>query len=192
MKSVNTNISEEIQRIPEHLSFIQSSVLKTYLLFHEISWSAQGYSTIQATHSAQSHWYQWPFMIGSFCYEGTDYPLCMIGNPALWGIGFASIILTILYFTIQYMRKKRIHKTPAVLALGYVLALAPFAIIPRYMFIYHYFPALIFSVCLAAYWSVYLIEHITQKKYQILSYLVLVSIISIGFIAISPVTFGLI
>jgi len=189
MNSVNTNVSQDIQKIPESLSFGQNVSLKSYLLFREIVWSAQGYSTIQATHPAQSRWIEWPFMIGSFCYKEKTFPLCMIGNPALWAMGLLSLFTTLIYSTLQWMRKKKMDEHVKMLGIGYVTTLLPFAIIPRYMFIYHYFPALIFSLCLSAYWTVFLINKL-EKKYQIASYVILVSIVCVGFLAISPVTFG--
>ncbi|RJQ28153.1 phospholipid carrier-dependent glycosyltransferase [Candidatus Parcubacteria bacterium] len=187
--SVNANVSQELPKIPEHLSLGQNISLKTYLLFHEVIWSAQGYSSIQATHPAQSRWIEWPFMIGSFCYK-ENIPLCMIGNPTLWGIGFLSVITTLFYVTITRMRKKMVDKNIMYLYGGYIALLLPFALIPRYMFIYHYFPALIFSFCLSAYWIVKLTSGL-EKKYQFVSYAILFTIICIGFIAIAPVTFGL-
>ncbi|MFA5870503.1 MAG: phospholipid carrier-dependent glycosyltransferase [Candidatus Paceibacterota bacterium] len=189
-KMVNTDVAETIPHIPQKLSLVDKSVLKSYLFLNEISWSTNGYTTIQAHNPSESKWFEWPFMIGSFCYGERAFPICLIGNPALWGFGFLAVLWTILYIAIKKLRKQKVSTIVTSLFLGYASVLLPFAIIPRYKLIWQYFPALIFSLCLAAYWIV-TYNNTLGKRYRIFSYILLLSIVCLGFLSVSPTTFGI-
>jgi dolichyl-phosphate-mannose--protein O-mannosyl transferase len=189
-KMVNTDVAETIPRIPQKLSLVDTSVLKSYLFLGEVTWSIEGYTVINSHNTGQSKWYEWPFMIGSFCYSDSAFHICLVGNPALWGFGFLAVLWTILYIAIKKLRKQKVSTIVTSLFLGYISVLLPFAIIPRYKLIWQYFPALIFSLCLAAYWIV-TYNNTLEKKYRIFSYVLLLSIVCIGFLSVSPTTFGI-
>lgn len=189
-KAVNTDFAETIQKIPNEITSTENFVLKNYLLLTEISWSTGGYTTMKGHIKSESKWYEWPFMIGSFCYSESAFPLCLIGNPALWGFGLLTILWTLLHIMIKKLRKQKIDKTITTLLIGYFCSLIPFAIIPRYALIWQYFSALIFSLCLAAYWTV-TYNNSLEKKYRIVSYAIIIFIVCIGFLTVSPTTFGI-
>jgi len=189
-KSVNTDLAQTIPQIPKNLSITENITLKSYLLLNEVAWSTEGYTIIKDNNFGKSRWYGWPFMIGSFCYSNTTTPICLIGNPALWALGLLAIIWTILYLIIKKMRKEKPDQKAKSLLIGYFCVLFPFAIVPRFMLIYHYFPALIFSLCLAAYWIITYSETL-EKNYRIFFYAIVVFVVCVGFLAVSPTTFGI-
>lgn len=98
-----------------------------------------------------------PYFISDIGRDGTFRSYFLIGNPLVWFFSLASIIV---YF---YLKARRAvtglaMKLPAVfyaenfrfLVIGYLAYLLPFAFVPRFMLIYHYFPALIFGIMLAS------------------------------------------
>jgi len=189
-KSINNDFAETIPKISNKLLPTENLALKTYLLLSELSWSTPGYTTLKGHNQSESKWYEWPFMIGSFCYSEPAFPFCLIGNPALWGFGFFSIIWTLFYMIIKKLRKQKVDTIITTLFFGYFSTLLPFAIIPRYALIWQYFSSLIFSLCLAAYWIV-TYTNTLEKKYRIASYAILIFIVCVGFLVVSPTTFGI-
>jgi dolichyl-phosphate-mannose--protein O-mannosyl transferase len=135
-------------------------------------------SKLVATHPFASPWYSWPFMFDPFNkwipYAGSQSPfnvhvplflelaslpngttsvIVLLGNPALWWVGFAGIVgLTV--FTVPKILKKRLNfslkdNLPAVFILAiFFFQWLCFIFISRLTFIYHYYECVPF-LCLA-------------------------------------------
>jgi len=135
-------------------------------------------STLKATHPFASPWYSWPFLFDPFNkwvpYAGSQYPynvhvplfleltslpngttsvIVLLGNPALWWVGFAAIVgLTV--FTVPKILQKRFNfslkdNLPAVFILTiFFFQWLCFIFIMRLTFIYHYYECVPF-LCLA-------------------------------------------
>jgi len=132
-------------------------------------------STLKATHPFASPWYSWPLMVDPFN-SGVHVPLwlevaylpngsvstiVLLGNPALWWLGFAVILgLTIYYvpqfFGAEFDLKKNL---PVVFIIVYFFfQWLPYIFITRVVFIYHFYsnePFLCLGVAfvVSRYWS---------------------------------------
>lgn len=130
-----------------------------------------------------------------------------IGNPIVWWLGILGVI-GYLYLIIKnffYKFKLKISptfysKNMVILISGYLFYLLPFLSIKRYMLIYHYLPALIFSIIIFSIFFEGVLEMIfgstaknklffQNKKANIL-FLGLLIIILLSFLYFSPLTYG--
>jgi dolichyl-phosphate-mannose--protein O-mannosyl transferase len=75
--------------------------------------------------------------------------------------------------------------------LGFLVSFLPFIVIPRVMFLYHYLPSLVFAVCAVALWMDRcgwtpkggFAEQSRAARWLLVA-------IPIGFLVISPITYG--
>jgi len=108
----------------------------------------------------QSDWFSWPFMIRPVFYfvenqgERTSY-LYFFGNPLVWWLGAIGIVGYFYLIIKNYFLKFKLKLPTSFYSLGsyflifsYLVYLLPFLAIKRFMLIYHYLPALTFSVIL--------------------------------------------
>jgi len=125
--------------------------------FYRMVWDNQLYmfryhSQLKDTHPYQSSWYQWivdgrPILYFSKLYNGgaVKSAFAAFGNPALWWGGFAAIIA----MAVHAVRRK--DGKALFILIGYLSQLLPWVIIPRIVFIYHYFPSTLFLALAMAY-----------------------------------------
>ena len=136
-------------------------------------------------HSYGSQWYTWPFMIRGVYYWNSDgienqERIYLLGNPILWW----ATTLAIVFMIGKIIAKEIPLKGPAGILLGgYFINLLPFIGIGRVMFLYHYFPALVFSILILA-WL------FNQQKNLKWVYAFTVLVI-ISFVYFSPLSYGL-
>ena len=104
------------------------------------------HANLEATHSFQSAWYQWPFDIRNVWYYGNFdadgmrglSTISVLGSPILWWSTVPAML-----FTLWAAAKK--HVLPAIVsAVGYLAVILPWVPISRCTFIYHYFTAIPF------------------------------------------------
>jgi len=112
-------------------------------------------------HTYSSKWFTWPLMLRPISYlhlsMGNDLVqnITFLGNPFVWWLStlgmLAFIILIFLKKFFPY-RFKEIPEFPnkRIILLGYIISYLPFISISRCMFLYHYLPALIFSIIATA------------------------------------------
>lgn len=162
-------------------------------------------TALTATHPYSSKWYTWPFMIRPIYYwneasattnlqplttnERKESRIYLLGNPIIWWMSTVAMFYLLVILAQrawQWARKRLIthDHTLIFLAGAYILNLLPFIGIKRAMFLYHYFPALIFSIIAL----VYLIDKLKNKK-RVFTILLAVSVVSFAFFA--PLTYGL-
>lgn len=100
-----------------------------------------GHLSVHETHPAQSPPWKWPLAIDTFILwgNGEDDTIRFSPNVFSWSAGFVSFFLA----TIIFLREKS-GKLFFLLA-SYLVNYLPFFLITRPMFLYHYFPALVFS-----------------------------------------------
>ena len=134
------------------------------------------------THPYASKWYTWPFGLQPVYYwvKG-EAKIYLMGNPAIWWPAAAAILVLIFYYGLR-----EIIKNPSLSLLwgGFLLNFLPFMAIKRAMFLYHYFPALIFAVLIL----VYLLD---KEKNSNPALIILVSLAAASFSYFAPVTYGL-
>lgn len=107
----------------------------------------------QATHVASSPWYTWPVMkhpIGFWIDAGPPKRMIiLLGNPVLWWGG----LLAAATAAVMLARRRRViagRYALVFLAGAYAINFAPFMVIKRIMYLYHYLFALIFAITLGA------------------------------------------
>lgn len=106
------------------------------------------HSTLQATHSFQSPWYQWPLDIRNVWYYGNFNAdgmgglrtISVLGSPIFWWSSTAAVVYAV------YAAVKRRAFVPAFLCVGLFSSYLPWVLVPRCTFIYHYFTALPFAL----------------------------------------------
>ncbi|MDI6734325.1 MAG: phospholipid carrier-dependent glycosyltransferase [Patescibacteria group bacterium] len=151
-----------------------------------------GYTAGVPPHPSQSHWYAWPAMYKAFPYftesiNGATKTISLIGNPIIWALG----LLSILFFVFRKHKTfEGFEKKTWIIFGGYLASLLPYIFISRPAFLYHYFPALIFSICLA---SIFVMQKIKTDEQKINGTLltVLIAVVVIGFTIILSFTHGL-
>lgn len=103
------------------------------------------HSTLEATHSFASSWYEWPLDIRPIWYFAGDTQegystISAFGNPLLWWAGIPALGAAACLWW-----KERFRWAGLVLA-GFLSVYLPWVLVPRLTFIYHYFTAVPFLV----------------------------------------------
>ncbi len=188
--------------VPEWKEPIVKSFVRETINVHKTMLSAN--YNLAASHPDSSKWWTWPFMKVSIFYwsfnseEVTDKAgaIYFIGNPVVWwGAGlvlfliFLNIVLAARVFLadISYLLG-----TKGWLVLGgYFLSFLPLVEVPRALFLYHYLTPLLFSVLAVVLWlektKVILRRSVKEQPPR---YWIIVGLIIIGFVVMSPLTYG--
>lgn len=132
-----------------------ASYLPFFLLghnFHQIIQLHQQmwwyHTKLKATHAYSSPWWSWPLNLYPVWYfvdygKNTIANIFASGNPAVFWVGFASVILT----GFEAVKKRSFNLL--VIILGFLTFWLPWALSPRIMFLYHFSPSVPFlSLCL--------------------------------------------
>ena len=133
------------------------------------------HSELTATHPYGSEWWTWPFIQRPIWYyhgtgveEGMRSTIVSLGNPLIWWVGIPCIFIS-AYFAWRNRDKKMI-----VFYVAFVLQYAPWILIDRVCFIYHFFTSVPFIIFMIVYVFKNLIEKGIIKQYVLWIYLVLV------------------
>jgi dolichyl-phosphate-mannose-protein mannosyltransferase len=119
--------------------------------FMKLVWDNQKFmfsyhGNLVAEHPYSSPWWQWVLDLRPILYylqdlgEGYKSSFAAFGNPVVWWTGIGAVISLIIALV------KRRDKIAAFILIGYFVQLAPWMIISRIVFIYHYFPNVVFIV----------------------------------------------
>ncbi len=104
-----------------------------------------------STHPYSSKWFQWPLLYRPmYYYAGTVSQtvragISAFGNPAVWWGGIPAFF----YSVYQYVKRK--DRFVLFMLIGYLAQLAPWMLVERTTYIYHYFPSVFFVVLMIAY-----------------------------------------
>lgn len=119
------------------------------------------HSNLTATHSYGSPWYTWPVMVRPIWYfvdynvpEGMRATINSFGNPCIWWLGVPCVIAG------SYIAWRDKDKKMGFFLVGYLLQYAPWFIVTRVCFIYHYFTALPFTI----FFIIYVLKSLVEKK----------------------------
>lgn len=114
---------------------------------------------VAITHAGASPWWSWPILKhplyiwrGETLPDGRSGHLLIEGNVVIWwGILIALGPLAIIALSIARLRARLAVRREVlfVLLAGWLMNFVPFIVIDRILFIYSYFPAMIFSLALA-------------------------------------------
>ena len=118
-------------------------------------------------HPFQSPWWQWPFILKPMwfaqdSYEPAGYAstiMCM-GNPWVFYLGAIAMLGALTACGLKYLnlrsgvslRQGDGDLTLPVLAVGFLAQYLPWVLVPRSMYIYHYFASVPFIILATAWW----------------------------------------
>ena len=137
-------------------------------------------TVLEATHPYSSRWYQWiidarPILYFNSSSDNIRSSFAAFGNPAVWWGG----LLAMVALAIRVVRKR--DGKALFIIIGYLSQLLPWVAVRRIVFIYHYFPSVIFLVLAMAYIFNTIIER-RQGRYMGVIY---------GYTAYSGALFGM-
>ena len=118
------------------------------------------HSKLDAEHPYSSTWYQWPTMYRPMWYysgivsDTVREGISAFGNPLVWWAGIPAS------FYMLYLMFKEKDRKAGFLVIGYLAQYAPWFLVTRVVFIYHYFPSVPFVTVMLGY-SMY---KIVQKR----------------------------
>ena len=129
--------------------------------------SMYGYhSSLTATHSSQSAWYEWPFSAMSvwFYYSSGDRAVSNIstfGNPAVWWISAVGTLCAVAEVIFGQMKNDPAcrRKALTILLTAAAANFLPWTLVTRCTFQYHYFPTLPFVILC----GVLLLQHLEER-----------------------------
>ncbi len=153
----------------------------------------------------QSDWHTWPFMIRPVYYyndfeEGKySFPtIILLGNPFVWWAGVIGIIGFLYLLTRNYFLKFKIKlfsyfhwESINFLLLSYFTYFLFFGSISRFMAIYHYLPALIFSIIIFAVFFEEILRQIKSQVVKNILFFGFLALIFLGFLFFAPLTYGI-
>lgn len=140
--------------------------------------------SIKASHPYGSPFYSWPLMLKPIYYwvdSNSEIPsrIYLLGNPIIWYSALIGLIGSLLLKGLTDQEKFQRN----VLVIGYFANFLPFWEVSRVLFLYHYFAAFIFSVCLL--W--FSLAHLKVNNKVVLVFFALAII---SFIFFAPLTYG--
>ena len=107
--------------------------------------------SLTAAHPYSSEWYTWPLMlkplwmyVGSF--DGTKSYIATFGNPALWW-GSIPVMIATLWLAVRYRNRIAIF-----IMIPFLTQWLIFAAIGRVLFIYHFYPNVLFIILAVTMW----------------------------------------
>jgi len=139
-------------------------------------------------HHHSSYPYEWPFGAASIGLWGTgEDRIVLTAHYALWILVYLALIGAIVTMTKEKSREGDIQR---VLILGYLINYVPFFYVARILFLYHYFPALLFGYLLLPVvlgrFRVMLFPHLEKQKAFMLFVFGIVLITAL----LSPLVYG--
>ena len=154
---------------------------------------------LAATHPNGSAWWGWPWMWRPlYYYAGPNFALYFVGNPVVWwgsSIGLLCVLWGLLRGVFGGERSENASASTLVIRqlplLGFLVSFLPFIVIPRVMFLYHYLPSVVFAVCTVALWldrHGWTQEGSFAEQSRAARWLLIA--IPVGFLVISPITYG--
>lgn len=169
----------EPQKMPQFARFIE---LNKQMYFYN--------STLKATHSFGSVWYQWPigkrpiwFWAGSK--DNAYANIYLMGNIVEWLLVLAGIAFSV-YLIFSKKMKGKLPFYFWFLFIGYFANLLPYMAITRVTFLYHYLPSLVFGIMIFC----IILDKIIALKINKPIYYGILSLIVVGFLLISPISYG--
>ena len=174
-----------------------ANFIKDTVHLHHIMFSAN--AGIITPHPYSSFWWQWPMMKKPiFYWLNNNAGIYFLGNPVVWwssGLVFTWLMGYQIFARATNLKQTLSLDRNSVLwipMIGYLISILPLVPIHRPLFLYHYLPALTFSLIAGILWIDLL--GFTKTAYlrrQRISYYAAVACCVGVFFLLSPVTYGL-
>jgi dolichyl-phosphate-mannose--protein O-mannosyl transferase len=143
------------------------------------------HSRLTDTHFYESPWYQWPIIWKPMWYfdgkafmpSGFISSISAMGNPAVWWGGLIALIAVIT----AVIRRKGGERYLWVV-IGFAAQYVPWMLVPRSMFIYHYFASVPFIIiCIVLMLNRLRWQTVKWYKPALIAYLAIALVLFIGF-----------
>ena len=151
-----------------------------------------------ATHPDASRPWTWPFMkVAPYLWQGEGASIYLVGNPIVWW--GSSVIFFALVIQLAILRPLGLRMPPPINAsprawvalAAYALAFVPLLPVTRVLFLYHYLTPLLFGLAFVLLWLDRSGWGAPGADGRLpMSYVVVAALAVIGFLAISPLTYG--
>ncbi len=154
------------------------------------------HATLVDNHPYKSPWYEWPLILKPIWFysggtvSGKVSSIMSTGNPAVWWVGFVTMLWMMYTWVKGRIRgENKGDMRPAILLISFASQFVPWMLVPRSMFIYHYFgslPFVMLSITLCA-------EMLTEKypKNMRVALPVYCGVTALLFVAFYPIATGL-
>ncbi len=154
--------------------------------------------SLTATHPDASAPWTWPLMkVAPYFWQGDGASIYLVGNPLVWwGSSLVFFALLVQLFVMRPLGTRvappvNAAPRPWVALAGYGLAFAPLLGVTRVLFLYHYLTPLLFSLAFVLLW-------LDRAGWaapggvgrQRTSYVVVIILAVLGFVVMSPLTYG--
>ncbi|MFH0994562.1 MAG: phospholipid carrier-dependent glycosyltransferase [Pseudomonadota bacterium] len=170
--------------------------IKDTVHLHHVMFSAN--AGIMTPHPYSSYWWQWPMMKKPiFYWLNNNAGIYFIGNPVLWWS--TGLVFTWLMGFLIFARAANLKQTLSVdrnpmlwipLA-GYLISILPLVPVHRPLFLYHYLPALTFSLIAGILWIDLLgFARNATFWHQRVSYFLALGCCVVVFSLLTPITYG--
>ncbi len=129
------------------------------------------HSDLDATHPYSSKWWQWPIMYRPIWYysgivsDTVREGISAFGNPLVWWAGIPASLYMVYRMLVNKDRKA------GFLVIGYLSQYAPWFLVSRVVFIYHYFPSVPFITIMLGYTMYHLVQKFPKAKKWMFVYL---------------------
>ncbi len=139
------------------------------------------HSGLNSSHPFASPWYEWPAIIKPMWYYSNDAlrgtgkmaSIAAFGNPAVWWTG----TIAMLYLFVDTYLEKKPPKAAIFIIIAFLSQYIPWALVPRSMFIYHYFASIPFVVCAIVYAIKSFEERYAMNKKAVYIYMTVVLVL---------------
>jgi dolichyl-phosphate-mannose--protein O-mannosyl transferase len=156
---------------------------------------AGGVNNIKSGHRYASKWYSWPVTGRTVLFwrgykAGREASVYLIGNPVVWWLStlaMAALLVSMAGRIPAALRRRdgsRFAKAEAVVAMCYVANYAPFVLITREMFLYHYLAALVAAILALA-------IMVEKSRRPVLVGTTIIVCAFAAFVWFAPLTYGL-
>ncbi|MCB0416415.1 MAG: phospholipid carrier-dependent glycosyltransferase [Bdellovibrionales bacterium] len=149
-------------------------------------------------HQDGSRWWQWPLMKNPIYYWANGGKrIYFLGNPVVWWgssfffVGLLCYLILAHFGLIAAPHPRQSARYLWIPLAAYFAAFAPYIFVNRVLFMYHYLTALVFGVVAVTTWldSVGFFAQ-GGPAHQGKTYRVLLASVVLGFVLVSPLTFG--
>ena len=153
---------------------------------------------LAATHPDASAPWTWPWMkVAPYFWQGQGASIYLVGNPIVWWgttLAFLSLVIQAALLRplgVPLPAAVTSRPRPWLALTGYIVAFAPLLPVGRVLFLYHYLTPLVFSLAFVLLW----LDRAgwtrdAGVRDQRRSYFVVIAATVIGFLAVSPLTYG--
>jgi len=171
------------------------SFLRDTVLIHSRMYKKN--SDITKKHPFASPWWSWPQMKVPIYYANDGgKKIYFLGNPVVWwGVSLFFVIAlgNLLLYQVTDFKKLKLKGNHIlwIPIVGFFASYLPYVPVPRPLFMYHYLPPLVFSVLVVVLWLDKIGWTVSGNlKKQRWSYYGVMGLVIVGFLMVSPVTYG--